>query len=149
MAPEVFGSDPLGADARPRDIYSLGCTIYEIYMGKPPSAIMHAVVSGKNPALPPEGLSWSEEEIELWGYVGICLDANPEARPNIRLLRNALWDVRNWTSSSLSAEPETVAPDLGRVQDWLQQEVRAFSLIFSFSVDFFQQIDLIPKLDIR
>jgi serine/threonine protein kinase len=134
----MFGADPLGADARSRDIYSLGCTIYEIYTGKPPSAIMDAVLHGRNPTLPPEGGPWTEEEVELWGYVGMCLNADAEARPNIKLLRNALWDIKNWTISCfppMEPGPEFIAPGLDRVQDWLKQAVRTFSVPFSFDPD--------------
>ena len=142
MAPEMFGPDRLAADARPRDIYSLGCTIYEIYTGKHPSAIMHATVNGRDPILPPKNRAWSEDEVELWGYIGMCLKVVPEARPNIQLLRNALWDVRNWTTSSSAVEsqPGVVAPaDFERVQEWIKREVGDFLWTSFADMDFFDR----------
>ena len=135
----MFGPDRLGADARPRDIYSLGCTIYEIYTGKRPSAIMHATVNGREPTLPPKHRPWSEDEVELWGYIGMCLKIDPDARPNIQLLRNALRDVRDWATSSFAVEsqPGVATADFDKVQEWIRHEVSYFLLTSFTDMDFF------------
>ena len=82
MAPEPFDSTLFCAEAGPQDMYALGCTIYEIYMGGPPFKSLADVVRGIHLLIPPEG-SWTWEEKELWGYTEACLSFDPGHRPTI------------------------------------------------------------------
>jgi len=135
MAPELFSdrAHPPDKDARPRDIYSLGATIYEIYTGETPSAIMVPILRGVQPVLPPDGNRWTEEEVELWGYVGSCLKFKPEDRPTIKLVKDALQSIRPWqpcqwqTSGASDADPTTAnSVESGQPQSHNWQDVRIY-----------------------
>ncbi|KAK0231912.1 kinase-like domain-containing protein [Armillaria nabsnona] len=67
-----------------RDIYAYGCTIVEIYTGKPPfsdikneAAVIHAVMKGNRPLRPQHLL-----QDGLWSLVTTCLIPSPSQRPN-------------------------------------------------------------------
>lgn len=139
MAPELFSdrAHPPDKEARPQDIYSLGVTIYEIYTGEIPYAIMTPILRGVQPVLPPDGNPWTEEEVELWGYVKSCLEIKPEDRPPIELVKDALQTIRRWQpcqwqrSKTPNADPSTansVDSPQPRSHDW--QDVRIYFIIF-------------------
>ena len=116
MAPELILEPNLkNSDARPRDIYSLGCTIYEIYTGVSPSAVMRSVLRGDQPVLPPDG-SWTDDELELWGYVGLCLQIRPADRPTIKLVKDALRAIRRWDTSQWERNGTGSANSVDRMQ---------------------------------
>ncbi|KAF9522678.1 kinase-like domain-containing protein [Crepidotus variabilis] len=104
MPPELFGEDcdaHANTDGRPRDIYSLGCTIYEILTRNKPSAIMFSVLQGSPPRLPPLG-KWTIEELHLWRLVADCVEIKPGQRPLIRIIKEHLSRVRNVGVSQLT-----------------------------------------------
>ena len=139
-----------GADPSAVDIYSLACTIYEvgqcgrshwlegmlicmqIYTGHPPfssahpAAVICSVMRNERPDLPPLG-SWTEEEIDMWRViVEPCWQAAPGRRPTIKVIKDALQEIRPSTPKR-QASPMTGTPsdvDLTPVRRWLDQEVR-------------------------
>ncbi|KAK0231896.1 kinase-like domain-containing protein [Armillaria nabsnona] len=66
-----------------RDIYAYGCTVIEIFTGKPPfsdmkndAAVIHAVMKGSHPLQPHHLL-----QNGLWSLVNACLTYSPSRRP--------------------------------------------------------------------
>ncbi|KAF8797678.1 kinase-like protein [Phlegmacium glaucopus] len=144
-APEVM--DPArsqGQDPRAGDIYSLACTIYEVYTGSPPlfsmyklsRTILLAVLLGERAELPPPG-TWAVDEEEMWWLVGHCWADKPQDRPNINLIRQALRDIR--TPKLAATDPPDASSDdaryfttdLGAVKAWLRDEAVGFGMILS------------------
>ncbi|SJL08824.1 uncharacterized protein ARMOST_12195 [Armillaria ostoyae] len=67
-----------------RDIYAYGCTVVEIFTGKPPfsdikyeAAVIQAVMTGSRPPRPQHLL-----QDGLWSLVTTCLIPSPSRRPN-------------------------------------------------------------------
>ncbi|KAK0184191.1 kinase-like domain-containing protein [Armillaria mellea] len=73
-------------------VYSFGCTVIEIYTGKPPfsyirkeAAIIHEVLTrGKRPDKPADILDWT------WGLVSKCLVSPASRRPTAQAMVNTL-----------------------------------------------------------
>ncbi|PBK89470.1 kinase-like protein, partial [Armillaria gallica] len=86
LAPEYIDPDVVIDQAyiTARDIYAYGCTVVEIYTGRPPfsdikneASIILAVIAGKRPLRPQHLL-----QDGLWSLVTTCLTASPSERPN-------------------------------------------------------------------
>ncbi|PBK97927.1 kinase-like protein [Armillaria gallica] len=82
MDPNLFDGSYFTA----RDIYAYGCTVVEIFTGKPPFSdikydvgVMHEVTKGKRPSRPPLNVFPDDE---LWSLVRACLATLPSDRPN-------------------------------------------------------------------
>ncbi|KAF9053824.1 kinase-like protein, partial [Hymenopellis radicata] len=99
LAPEIldvrlFDSQYVTA----RDIYAFGCTILEIYTGKPPfsdihsdAAIIHEILTRcRMPSRPPEDVFPSEE---LWVLVQDCLAASATERPSAHSILRVLQEM--------------------------------------------------------
>ncbi|KAK0184021.1 kinase-like domain-containing protein [Armillaria mellea] len=93
MPPEIMDDnlfDPAYITAR--DVYSFGCTVIEIFTGKPPfsyirkeAAIIHEVLTrGKRPDKPADILDWT------WGLVSKCLVSPASRRPTAQAVVNTL-----------------------------------------------------------
>lgn len=88
MAPEVIRQQQHG---RKVDVWSLGCTVIEMFSGRPPwgqfktqiSALYH-IGSTTDPPTLPENMSSDAQDFTLW-----CLERDPMKRPNVlRLLEH-------------------------------------------------------------
>ncbi|KAJ2934807.1 hypothetical protein H1R20_g2205, partial [Candolleomyces eurysporus] len=87
MAPELMTAGELDAsdpndgqavkreiDRKAGDMFALGCTIYEIYTGKPPhynlnhiaNVVFAVAIEKKRPEVPPPEREWTETEIDMW-----------------------------------------------------------------------------------
>ncbi|PBK90000.1 kinase-like protein [Armillaria gallica] len=96
LAPEYLdASSHADAYITARDIYAFGCTIVEIYTGKPPfsylkhySAIIHEVLVKRN--LPPRPGRDIFPSDELWSLVLQCLSYNSVERPEAIFLFRTL-----------------------------------------------------------
>ncbi|KAK0449329.1 kinase-like domain-containing protein [Armillaria borealis] len=71
-----------------RDIYAYGCTVVEVFTGKPPfsdikydAGVIHEVTMGKRPPRPPSNVF---PDNKLWLLVMACLTTLPSRRPNAR-----------------------------------------------------------------
>jgi NIMA (never in mitosis gene a)-related kinase len=81
MSPELVKSEGYAFGS---DVWSLGCSIYELATGYPPFfradmdfyALGDAICSARYPALPAE--NWSKEFIEFFGHI---LEVDPRQRP--------------------------------------------------------------------
>ncbi|KAK0493621.1 kinase-like domain-containing protein [Armillaria luteobubalina] len=93
MPPEIMDDsqfDPAYITAR--DVYSFGCTVIEIYTGRPPfshirkeAAVIHEVLTrGKRPDKPVDILDWT------WGLVSKCLVSPASRRPTAQTMVNTL-----------------------------------------------------------
>ncbi|KAJ8080986.1 Homeobox protein tos8 [Marasmius tenuissimus] len=74
-----------------RDIYALGCTMYEVFSGSPPFAdskmdvqIILSVLKGLRPMRPAECPHW------LWTTIGKCWSENPGSRPTASTIATLL-----------------------------------------------------------
>ncbi|KAF9552975.1 kinase-like protein [Agrocybe pediades] len=133
-APEIIQpSCSVPKNAPAGDIFALGCTIYEIYTGKPPfsqynnaMAVMMAVVEGKRPKVPPPG-SWTNDEIQLWSLVELCWKAAPGERPEMYLIKHSLQDTERYevTRRKPTSEPlrrVNRGVSVEAVSNWLRRE---------------------------
>ncbi|KAJ2923629.1 hypothetical protein H1R20_g13463, partial [Candolleomyces eurysporus] len=142
MAPELMtageleSSDPNGGQAVKReidrkagDIFALGCTIYEIYTGKPPhyhlnhiaNVVCAVVIERKRPEVPPPEREWTETEIDMWWVVGQCWQHEPTTRPNIRLVKSYLEGL----SANRGKKPHSGSPSPSMNEDISQEIVSA------------------------
>jgi serine/threonine protein kinase len=88
MAPEVIRQSGHGRQA---DIWSVGCTVYEMCTGKPPYydvkdqvSALFMIASATSPPPLPEGLSTEAKD-----FLMQCFQGNPKDRPNAtRLLEH-------------------------------------------------------------
>ncbi|KAE9399945.1 kinase-like protein, partial [Gymnopus androsaceus JB14] len=113
MAPELFDYKTNSRPSTSTDMYSLGCTIFEIITGAPPFsevkpdiAVTVQIMSGSRPLRPAEGFSDG-----LWGIVRKCY-AVPEYRPTIVVFMNELIkmqpDIYNNMMASLDCSPQVI-----------------------------------------
>ncbi|KAI7880610.1 kinase-like protein [Lichtheimia hyalospora FSU 10163] len=97
MAPEVIQLQ--GASTK-SDIWSLGCTIIELFTGKPPYAdlipmtTLFRIVEDECPPLP---TTTSQEMLE---FLQLCFRKSPNDRPTARELLNHPWIVSNASYST-------------------------------------------------
>ncbi|SJL08804.1 uncharacterized protein ARMOST_12174 [Armillaria ostoyae] len=75
-----------------RDIYAYGCTVVEVFTGKPPfsdikneAAVIHAVMNGSRPPRPSHLL-----QDGLWSFVTTCLITSPSQRPDAEQILEVL-----------------------------------------------------------
>ncbi|XP_077472609.1 mitogen-activated protein kinase kinase kinase 19 isoform X1 [Stigmatopora argus] len=94
MAPEVITETGYG---RKSDIWSMGCTVFEMATGKPPLAHMDKIaalfyISGKRGLMPslPDGFSENAKD-----FVKICLTSDQKLRPAAEQLRRHSFILRN------------------------------------------------------
>ncbi|KAI9322517.1 kinase-like domain-containing protein [Dichotomocladium elegans] len=105
MAPEVIQLQ--GASTK-SDIWSLGCTIIELFTGKPPYSdlipmtTLFKIVEDDCPPLPPSASS------ELLNFLRLCLRKNPVDRPTAKELLIHPWLKQGESSVPL---PSNSAPD--------------------------------------
>ncbi|RXW20668.1 hypothetical protein EST38_g5197 [Candolleomyces aberdarensis] len=155
MAPELMTageleSDPNGGQAVKReidrkagDIFALGCTIYEIFTGKPPhyhlnhiaNVVCAVVIERKRPAVPPPEREWTETEVDMWWVVEQCWQHEPTVRPNIRLVKSYLEGLaanrgKKLTSGSPSpsvtediSQEIVSASEIAKAQRWAQEQM--------------------------
>ncbi|KAK0203503.1 kinase-like domain-containing protein [Desarmillaria ectypa] len=96
LAPEYLdASSRTEAYITSRDTYAFGCTIIEIYTGKPPfsflvydSAVIYKVLVNRNKPPRPEADIFPSDD--LWSLVLRCLSYDPTERPKAILLFEAL-----------------------------------------------------------
>ncbi|RXW13172.1 hypothetical protein EST38_g12683 [Candolleomyces aberdarensis] len=157
MAPELMTSgelnysDPNGGqvvkreiDRKAGDLFALGCTIYEIYTGKPPhyhlnhiaNVVFAVVIERKRPKVPPPEREWTETEVDMWWVVEQCWQHEPTMRPNIRLVKSYLKGLaadrgKELTSSGspspsltedISQEIVSVT-EMAKAQRWVQEQM--------------------------
>ncbi|KAF7730407.1 hypothetical protein EC973_002213 [Apophysomyces ossiformis] len=107
MAPEVI--ELKGASTK-SDIWSLGCTIIELYTGKPPYAnlipmtALFRIVEDDRPPLPD---SISEE---LRDFLGLCFKKSPENRPTAAELLNHRWIKNNCSENNITRHRDERMP---------------------------------------
>ena len=92
MAPEVIEASGRATPAC--DIWSVGCTLYELLQGKPPNyecvnafAAMNKIV--RSEITLPEGVS-----AELKDFFRNCFTKNPEQRPDAKTLLEHPWIIK-------------------------------------------------------
>ncbi|KAF8159772.1 kinase-like domain-containing protein [Crassisporium funariophilum] len=144
LAPERIdpGRSPV-KNATASDVYALGCTVFEIYTGKPPlsdlrlpGSIMYAILQGRRPQLPPSG-HWTIKENQLWSLVERCWSDNAEDRPRISQVKRILRDScpRTLLLKDLARPPcQTFRPDVDyfdprKVKDWLKEQHQSHALL--------------------
>ncbi|CAJ1078823.1 serine/threonine-protein kinase PRP4 homolog [Xyrichtys novacula] len=99
MAPEVINETGYG---RKSDVWSVGCTVFEMATGKPPLAHMDKMAAlfyigaqrGKMPSLP-DGFSQSAKD-----FVKICLTSNQRQRPSAEKLLTHPFIPQNETGAN-------------------------------------------------
>ncbi|KAK0437918.1 kinase-like domain-containing protein [Desarmillaria tabescens] len=87
LAPEYIDFTPFDKSyLTARDIYAYGCTVIEVFTGKPPfsdikndARVIHKVMNGSRPPRPPANVFPNDR---LWSLVTACLMTVPCGRPN-------------------------------------------------------------------
>lgn len=114
MAPEVWRAQPYG---RPADVFSFGCTMYEVLAGTVRSAAMFPDtasqkqlagyaerVAGGHRERKPIAVNGDTVPVLVWGLVEACWAPDPARRPSMRSVVNVLEQV------TLDAPPEETRP---------------------------------------
>ncbi|KAK1217188.1 hypothetical protein PQX77_020164 [Marasmius sp. AFHP31] len=112
LAPELMNPDHIDvSNRRSRDIYALGCTIYEILAGKTPFCekrmdvqIIMAVLTGSRPTRPDICPDW------LWTIIESCWRSEPSRRPNAMEVANILGENRTGTLQSVGITSDSSSP---------------------------------------
>ncbi|KAL1747824.1 Pkinase-domain-containing protein [Schizophyllum fasciatum] len=118
MAPEVI--ELKGASTK-SDIWSLACTVIELFTGKPPysdvansMSVMFRIVEDKMPPLPENCSPLLEEFLKL------CFNKEPTLRPSADILFEHAWLKQNWGAHK-ELRPQDSIPFLRRVSTDLQK----------------------------
>ena len=100
MAPEVIEASGRATPAC--DIWSVGCTVYELLKGRPPNfecvnafAAMNKIV--REEIVLPEGIS-----AELKDFLKLCFTKDPEMRPDAKKLLQHAWLRKEFDKSKLT-----------------------------------------------
>ncbi|KAF9533984.1 kinase-like domain-containing protein, partial [Crepidotus variabilis] len=110
MPPEFFTCpDPntRARDGRPRDVYSFGCTIFEIMTGLQPFMIMKATTDGQSAPLPPTSSSWTPQDLHFWDIAKSCVEVDPDQRLTAVDISALIKEVRRSLSPHRSISPST------------------------------------------
>ncbi|KAF8998572.1 kinase-like domain-containing protein [Cyathus striatus] len=112
LAPEMMDTRLLldSCMKLPADIYSLGCTIYEIFTGKPPFGnyptgvqVMFDVLKGDRPLVPPPERKYvTTQEQQLWEIVRQSWQGQPSDRPSVQEVDEMLHNIH-----SIFQEPDS------------------------------------------
>lgn len=98
MAPEVIKGTQMTTGWMKADVWSLGCTVVEMFTAKVPYAeyenpmtAMYKIASGEIPSLKPSALQPNTPSEELLSFIHTCCAVEPAARPGAdQLLQHAL-----------------------------------------------------------
>ncbi|THU78895.1 kinase-like protein [Dendrothele bispora CBS 962.96] len=131
MAPEVIDFTK-GASPK-SDIWSLACTVIELFTGRPPygdiansMSVMFRIVEDPMPPIPPECSPLLED------FLKQCFNKDPTQRPSAELLCEHQWLKQNWGAYK-ELRPKDSIPSLRRVSADLQK---------SEAVRYLSQIDM-------
>ncbi|EIN05999.1 hypothetical protein PUNSTDRAFT_136796 [Punctularia strigosozonata HHB-11173 SS5] len=118
IAPEVI---ELKGASSASDIWSLGCTVVELFTGKPPYAeldnsmsVMFRIVDDENPPIP-EGCS-----PELEDFLRLCFQKDPKKRPSAESLCDHEWLKKYWAGHK-ELRPQDSIPFIRRVSQEIQK----------------------------
>jgi serine/threonine protein kinase len=90
MAPEVIKGTQMTTGWMKADVWSLGCTVVEMFTARVPYAeyenpmtAMYKIASGERPSIKPSDLQPNEASVPLVGFVHACCAVEPTERPTV------------------------------------------------------------------